>query len=289
MYNHDPLGSRDNTAEHTLSPANVGQLAVAWSYPTAAPVAGTPAVVDGAVYAGDEAGNFYAVKADNGQLLWQIHVIGPVTSSALVTHDIVVFGDIAGFVYGLDAESGATRWMIRPSPSIQQSAIWGSATQVGKYVAIGLSSNEDYDPATSQFMENGSVILLDPANGRVDWQTYMIPAPAYDAGWRGAPVWSTPAYDRESGLIYVSTGNYYQAGAGADPGVEDAVLALDAQTGAVRWMTPVVTGDIWNRRDYGYGSPVHPDADFGDSPKIYHLADGTEWSALARRTAPTMS
>ena len=32
MYGYDALGSRDNTAETTLSPANVGQLGVAWSY-----------------------------------------------------------------------------------------------------------------------------------------------------------------------------------------------------------------------------------------------------------------
>jgi polyvinyl alcohol dehydrogenase (cytochrome) len=276
MYNHDPLGTRNNTAEHKLGPANVGKLGIVWNYPTAAPVAGTPVVVEGVVYAGDEAGNFYAVHADDGRLLWQRHVVAPVTDSALVTHDTVVFGDIGGFIYGLDTESGATRWQIRPSPSIQQSAIWGSATQVGKYVAIGLSSNEDYNTATTQYTENGSVILLDPTDGRVVWQTYMIPDSAYAAGWRGAPVWSTPTYDRQSGLIYVSTGNYYQAGSGTEPGVCDAVIALDARTGVVRWKTQVDKGDIWNRRDFDDGSPAHPDADFGDSPKIYHLADNTE-------------
>jgi outer membrane protein assembly factor BamB len=276
MYNHDPLGTRNNTAEHTLNPANVGNLGIVWNYPTTAPVAGTPAVVDGGVYAGDEAGNFYAVNAENGRLLWQKHVVAPITDSALVTHDTVVFGDIGGLIYGLNAETGATRWQIRPSPSIQQSAIWGSATQVGKYVAIGLSSNEDYNTATTQYTENGSVILLDPTDGHVVWQTYMIPDSAYAAGWRGAPVWSTPTYDRHSGLIYVSTGNYYQAGAGTEPGVCDAVIALDARTGLVRWKTQVDRGDIWNRRDFDNGSPAHPDADFGDSPKIYHLADDTE-------------
>jgi outer membrane protein assembly factor BamB len=277
MYNRDPLGTRNNTAEHTLSPANVGQLGVAWNYPTAAPVAGTPAVADGVVYAGDEAGNFYAVNADNGRLLWQKHIFGPVTDSALVTRGTVVFGDLAGFIYGLDAESGATRWMIPPSQSIRQTGIWGSATQVGKYVAIGVASNEDYSLTTTQYTANGSVILLDPADGHVVWQTYIIPDAAYAAGWRGATVWSTPAYDRENGLIYVSTGNYSQAGSpGTDPGVCDAVLALDARTGAVRWTTQVVTGDIWNRRDFDDGSREHPDADFGDSPKIFHLADGTK-------------
>jgi hypothetical protein len=57
-YNYDGLGSRDNTAEHTLSPDNVGGLQVLWSHPTRGIVAGTPAVVGNAVYAGDSTGMF---------------------------------------------------------------------------------------------------------------------------------------------------------------------------------------------------------------------------------------
>src|SRR5262249_6171720 len=64
MYNHDASGLRDNTAERILSPSNVGNLHVLWSFPTAGPVAGTPAVVDNVVYAGDRTGMFYAVSSD---------------------------------------------------------------------------------------------------------------------------------------------------------------------------------------------------------------------------------
>src|SRR5262245_2378423 len=45
MYNFDVAGTRDNTAEKILSPANVGGLQVLWNFPTAGVVAGTPAVV----------------------------------------------------------------------------------------------------------------------------------------------------------------------------------------------------------------------------------------------------
>src|SRR5262245_4205899 len=46
MYNHDPAGTRNNTAETILSPATVGGLGVKWTFPTDGPVAGTPAVVN---------------------------------------------------------------------------------------------------------------------------------------------------------------------------------------------------------------------------------------------------
>jgi polyvinyl alcohol dehydrogenase (cytochrome) len=275
MYGQNPLGTRDNTTEHTLSPANVGRLGVAWSYPTPAPVSGTPAVVDGVVYAGDLQGNFYALRADNGTLVWQTRVAAAVTDSPLVLRGTVVFGDLAGNIYGLDAATGATKWTDHPSPSLNLTAIWGSATQVGDDAAIGVASSEELGvPTTYNYTDNGSVVLLDPDTGNILWQTYTIPAAAYAAGWRGASVWSTPTYDADSHLLYVSTGNYFQAGTGADPGAEDGVFAIDARTGAVAWHTQLVKGDIWNGNIVP--SAANPDADVADSPKIFHLADGTK-------------
>jgi len=57
-YNHDALGWRCNSAEKTLSPANVGRLVETWRFPAAGAketigaVHATPAVVDGEVYFG---------------------------------------------------------------------------------------------------------------------------------------------------------------------------------------------------------------------------------------------
>src|SRR5262249_42202749 len=68
MYNHDPAGSRSNSAEHVLSPATVGDLGVRWTFPTAGPVAGTPAVVNDRVYAADGAGVVYALDRDRHPL-----------------------------------------------------------------------------------------------------------------------------------------------------------------------------------------------------------------------------
>src|SRR6516164_4400998 len=114
MYNFDPAGTRDNTAEHILSPNNVSGLHVLWSFPTSGRVAGTPAVVGDSVYAGDDLGNFYAVSRD-GTLLWQTPVNGSVTGSALVVDNTVIFGThdntgkVAGTIYGLDAQTGKVR------------------------------------------------------------------------------------------------------------------------------------------------------------------------------------
>src|SRR5262249_15978496 len=42
MYNFDAAGTRDNRAEHILSPDNVGGLQMLWNFPTAGGVAGGP-------------------------------------------------------------------------------------------------------------------------------------------------------------------------------------------------------------------------------------------------------
>jgi hypothetical protein len=149
MYNFSIAGTRDNTAEKTLSPSDVGGLQVLWNFPTKGVVAGTPAVVDDVVYAGDTSGTFYALSRD-GKLLWQTQVDGPVTDSPLVTGHTVIFGTlgnaaqgVAGSIYGLDTETGKVRWRTEPNTS-RLAEIFGSATKVGDDVAIGVATGEEF-------------------------------------------------------------------------------------------------------------------------------------------------
>jgi uncharacterized protein (TIGR03118 family) len=278
MYNHDISGFRDNTAEHTLSPSKVGNLNVLWSFPTAGPVAGTPAVVNNVVYAGDRTGMFYAVKSD-GTLLWQTQLVGPVTASALVTQGTVIIGtdnniqagNGDGFIYGLDAATGAVKWKIHPNDSAL-AAVWGSATLVGKNVAIGIASDEEFTntPPTSR----GSLVLLDPKNGNVIWQTYTVTDAELADGVTGAGVWCAPTYDPTTNIIYVGTGNNYGSADKDHPTktneTSDAMIAFDAKDGHMIWVNQVTNSDDWNRQ-FPLGGP---DFDIADSPHIYTLPDG---------------
>jgi polyvinyl alcohol dehydrogenase (cytochrome) len=210
MYSYDPRGSRDITVEHTLNASNVSQVGQFWSFPTAAPVAGTPAVFRNAVFVGDEFGNFYALNRSTGALIWQVNVGTSVTDSPLVTpQGTVVFGDLAGNVWGLNWHTGATLWQIHPSNDVwPYTAIWGSPTQVGNDIVVGTASNQEGAPGQPSCLGNGSVVMIDPKDGNILWQTYMIPPDAYAAGWTGAGVWSTPTFDRRTDTVYVTTGNY---------------------------------------------------------------------------------
>lgn len=283
MYNRDPKGTRHNFAETKLSPDTVGGLEVKWTFDTAGPIAGTPAVVRDRIYVADAMGLVYALDR-HGNLLWVTPLdVGPtlnavkVTASALVTNRTVVVGDLSGRIHGLDVDTGAVKWTTNPNPH-PFATIWGSATMVGPFVAIGTSSLEwavtpffpDYAPSF-----RGSLVLLNPATGDTLWQTFTISELESAAGASGAPIWSTPTYDRASNIIYATTGNNYSQ---PTTGTSDAFIAFDARTGAIKWVNQRTEGDEWTIA-FGDSSPEHPDFDIADSPQIYRLGGRTVISA----------
>jgi len=176
----------------------------------------------------------------------------------------VVIGDKnTGFIYGLDQGNGKIRWKVRPNPD-GRPAIWGSGTIVDKYVAIGVASNDEGPPPP--FVSRGSLVLLDPKDGRVVWQTFTVSDAEHAAGASGASIWTTPVYDEDSETLYVGTGNNFNEPATS---TSDAIMAFDAKTGAVRWVNQRTVADTWTPL-----FPTGPDFDFGDSPQLYRLPDG---------------
>lgn len=274
MYNHDGSGSRHAAEEHALGVYNASHLMPKWTFATPGAVAATPAVVGGRVFAGDFTGAFYALRARDGKLRWQTQLNGSVSASALVYGKQVIVGDLAGYVYGLDKKTGEINWQVRPNPH-PFATVYGSAVKVGKYVAIGFSSQEWYAPAVIPGYPcctfRGSVALIDPKNGNVVWQTQFISDDEAAAGSSGAPVWSTPTYDPQLGLLFVTTGNNYTAPAN---GLSDSIIALDADTGEIVWANQRYANDTWNILFPPF--PPTPDYDIGDSAQIYHLANGTK-------------
>src|SRR5262249_31397501 len=151
---------------------------------------GTPVVAGDTVYAGDTQGNFFALKAKDGSIRWQTSIPGAsFTATATVMQGRVGIGDQAtGFIYGFEKGNGKLRWKIQPN-KFGRPAIWGSGTIVGNNLAIGVASNDEGPPPP--FLSRGSVVLLDPNNGRVIWQTYTISDADYANGSTGASVWTT--------------------------------------------------------------------------------------------------
>ena len=271
MFNHDERGTRHVRGETRLSPWSVGRLRKLWEVPTPGAVTGTPAVVDDGLYIGDWAGNFYKLRARDGSIAWTTKTIAPISASAMVQGNTVVFGDQAGFIYGLDRDTGAVKWQIRPNEH-PLAAIFGSPTPIGRYFAIGISSNEEQAAATPGYRccsFRGSVVLVDPNDGRLVWQTYFISEQESTAGSSGASVWGTPTYDEDLDLIFVATSNNYSEPATAR---SDAFFALDPRTGAIRCRKTSVSWATSRTSPIPWRDGI--DAGIGDSPQIYPLLNG---------------
>jgi len=88
-------------------------------------------------------------------------------------------------------------------------------------------------------------------------------------GPSGSGIWSAPTIDATRRLVYVGTGNTYSAPAQAS---SDAVVALDLDTGSIRWMKQVTPNDVYvtNCRAGNPNCPeaVGPDVDFGSPPML---------------------
>jgi polyvinyl alcohol dehydrogenase (cytochrome) len=109
-------------------------------------------------------------------------------------------------------------------------------------------------------------------------------------GYSGNAIWQPPAIDQQRGLLYVGVGNNYtvpeevkvcQTAPMADPNQPrkctaaddyfDSALALDLNTGAVKWAQPLSGYDAWTVacnspvRGRNCPSPAGPDYDLGGS------------------------
>jgi len=301
MYAHDAAGSRTTDAETTLTAASVeAGLRTVWrANVLGGPVYGTPAVDDGRVYAANIAGNVFALDARDGRQVWLTHV-GPVatfpavvTSSVALTDKNVVVGDQSGTVWALDRSTGLVRWARRPN-NYGYPAIWGSPSLVAARVGgrtrplllVPIASNEETFTTTEQqpcCFSRGSVAALDPDTGATVWQTYTVTDSQAAQGAAGASIWSSPSFDGIANLVYVTTGNNY----GNRPGTpttdtSDAVIAVDASDGRIVWQnqrTPDDTFVLSYRLSH-----EHPDADFGDSPKLLTDVTGRKLVAAGQKS-----
>ncbi len=258
MYNHDVLGTRHNTGESAIGPANAGQLVEKWRFPAKGSdqeigvVHATPIVVGGCVYFGT------ATDGTNRTVRFQPSPDG-IFGSALVTEDAVYFGDTGGRFYALDRKTGAERWKLNartegfpgahPINVFMASPILADGTLIvaGGTLEQVFSAAPGYKGCTGR----GFVLALEPKTGRVVWKYDVGPKPepldppitikdswgdhVFYFGPATSSVWSTPSYVGTGSTLFTpmnfeayfpkkNTGVLYSFGL---PG-EDAVSRLGA-------------------------------------------------------------
>ena len=301
-----------NTASNTsdISAKNVNKLQPKWTFTTGGDVSARAAVVNGVAYFPDWAGNLYAVNANNGKKVWshQLSDYGLVAGTVSRTSPAVVNGIVyigtqyvssgpTGWLLAVDAKTGNLKWMVQPDTSNPFPVITGSPAVANGIVYVSMTSNEEFAaglvPGYECCSASGSVVAVSAATGAKVWQTPTVPN-----GYSGGAVWgSNPVVDEARGMVFVGTGNNYshptdQAyldcvdGGGSEAAClsphnhADSILALDMNTGAIKWATRLMN---WNQPGIVNGSddwntacfippmtncPTFPgpDYDFGSAP-----------------------
>jgi len=174
-------------------------------------------------------------------------------------------------------------------------------------VYTGVASNQEalaaFAPGFVCCTARGSVVAVNAATGAIVWKTYTVPA-----GYSGGGVWgSNFVVDASRGSVFASTGNNYShptapaytsciAGGGtpsscASPDNHvDSILALDMNTGAIKWAKKFVTwnqaalgvtdgSDDWNVACFvppftNCPSNPGPDYDFASAPNLITYGSG---------------
>ena len=277
-----------------LTTDNVGRLAprMVFQLQMAQPNAGaeaTPIVVDGRLYVSADYNVVTAFDLRTKRQLWRYAptvdkgkpCCGPVNRGVAMTRGMVYLGTIDARVIALDATTGQVRWEAANADPDSGYSITMAPVIVGDRVIVGTSGGE--------FPTRGSVTAYDASTGARLWRWYAIPSPdeggwwgkwaataptgeslgrnieqehadsaAYADSWRsgGGPVWAQPAYDTESGTLFVVVGNPAPSNDGrrrpGDNLYTGSVVALDVATGTMRWYFQAVPHDVW---DYDLATP----------------------------------
>ncbi len=109
---------------------------------------GTPAVVDGIVYATTNAGRLLAVDAATGEELWSKTLPGPLWGSPVVIDGVLVIGDCAGVLHAFELRAGgaeaAELWSLELGGCIEATpAVWDGRILVGSRSGALYSIVED--------------------------------------------------------------------------------------------------------------------------------------------------
>jgi len=284
----------------TLNATTLPRLKVKWvfAFPGANRARAQPSPVGDSVLVGSHDGTVYALAEDSGCVRWQYRAGTEVrTGIAIMPAErpldtpLAIFGDMRAHVYGIDARSGEPIWktkisdhvsaLITATPVVHEGVVYAPLTSLEK----GASFSDDYPCCTFQ----GMVAALDAATGRILWRTSLIDEPVRETGTNaagtpsygpsGAGVWSSPTIDPERGLLYVGTGNAYTHPAHDHT---DAIVALELDSGAIRWARQTLAGDAWNAAcmegfsegDANCPEGAGPDFDFGAPPVLVETPDG---------------
>jgi alcohol dehydrogenase (cytochrome c) len=239
---------------------NVRRLKPAWVYQIRGrdKFETTPLVVDGVMYLSEPAGEVTALDTRTGRPLWSYRrtmpkgvrgCCGQVNRGVALLDDMVYVGTFDARLVALDAKSGVIRWETEVADYNLGHSITVAPLAVKDKIVVGIAGGE--------YGVRGFVDAYDAKTGRRAWRFWTIPGPGEPGNetWEGdswkngaATTWVTGSFDPELNLVYWGTGNPGPDWNGevrkGDNLYSDCVLALDADTGTLKWYFQFTPHDV---------------------------------------------
>jgi PQQ-dependent dehydrogenase (methanol/ethanol family) len=233
---------------------NVNDLGLAWTWAMEAGMQESePIVYQGIMYLPQNNGVVQALNATNGELIWEYRRSLPQGMGGSMTRNLAIYQDRIflttqdAYLVALDAKSGELVWEIKtgnPDDRVDYSA--------GPIVADGkVFAGQTCGTGTSSAC---ALTAHDAATGKLLWQRESVAGPGdpaeHNASWgrvphemrRKASFWLTGSYDPDLKLVYWTTASPYpypeilKGGTeGGDLLYSNSILAVEAETGAIRW------------------------------------------------------
>jgi alcohol dehydrogenase (cytochrome c) len=244
------LGQRYSTLSE-ITRDNVRNLELKWVFQARSfeKFEATPLVVDGVMYTVQPPNDIVALDAATGRVFWTYNYnpstlsrpcCGRVNRGVAIAGDTLFMGTIDARLIAVDAKSGKALWIKEIAKPEQGYALTHAPLVIKDTVIIGVAGGE--------FGIRGFIAAYNVATGREVWRFYTIPGQGEPGNetwpgdsWKtgGASVWVTGSYDPSVNLTYWGIGNPGPDWNGdsrvGDNLYSDSVVALDADTGKLRW------------------------------------------------------
>jgi alcohol dehydrogenase (cytochrome c) len=267
-----------------ITPANVKDLEQQWVFQARSleKFEATPLVVDGVMYTVQAPNDVVALDAATGHVFW-VYPHNPSPLARLccgrVNRGLAIHGDtlfmatIDGRLIALDAKNGGLVWNV---------AVGGARPEAGYSLTVAPLVIKDkviIGTAGAEYGVRGFLAAYDVRTGKEAWRFHTIAGPG-DPGresWAGdswmhggGSIWVTGSYDPDLNLTYWGVGNpgpdWNGDNRAGDNLYSDSVVALDADTGTLKWHFQFTPHDVF---DY-------------DAVQVPVLAD-LQWQGRARK------
>jgi glucose dehydrogenase len=263
MYRGSLSGMGYSTLKQ-INASNVSQLKQAWSYELSGHggLEVTPIVVAGVMYV-PGLNKVLALDADTGKEIWHYDVANPSTRGVAYwpgdkdNAPRIVFTTLSRKVIELDAATGQPVPAFGKNGVIELSVGYNGVPTIYKNFAfLGASVGElPVGPP-------GDTRALNVLTGALVWDFHTVPQPGeeghdtwLDDGWKGRSgtnVWGWyMTVDAKRNLLYMPIGgpspNYYGGDRPGNNLFGNSVVAVDADTGKLKWYFQTVHHDLWDQ------------------------------------------